>query len=213
MDFYEFLKQRIRKPNEIITHTSFGYPWKAYHIPDNNNEVMYGTTEDIYLQCKLNFISNNHPNFKTDNGIIRRGILQEFTNKFVNKEAYNNSNGQYLLDPQLLNKFTNEKYKNCFTNMISKYSKLFYAEYLIIPHNIRTNFVNICYDNDKMKDFIDNYIEITNDDNDRIYKGDFLDKWNEVHNSNNTWNYLLSDIKRCNLIYNRNKRINKDKYK
>jgi phage/plasmid-associated DNA primase len=53
-----------------------------------NNEIMYGTSETIILQCKLNLISNNNINFDTDSGIKRRGYSQKFTNKFIPKDDY-----------------------------------------------------------------------------------------------------------------------------
>ena len=61
-----------------------------------------------------------------------------------------------------------------------------------------------------MKEFIDNYIDITNNEHDRIYKLDFLNKYNSVNNIICSWRFILSDVKRY-LRYNGIKRINNKK--
>jgi P4 family phage/plasmid primase-like protien len=53
-----------------------------------NNEVLYSTTEEIKIKFKLDIITNNDPNFNNDNGMVRRGILINFTNRFIDKEDY-----------------------------------------------------------------------------------------------------------------------------
>jgi hypothetical protein len=48
-----------------------------------NNEIMFGTSEIIDLQCKIVLISNSALMFETDEGWLRRGDMMEFINRFV----------------------------------------------------------------------------------------------------------------------------------
>lgn len=52
------------------------------------NEVLYGTTEDINLHCKIYCTSNKDPIFESDEGFRRRGLLEILTNKFLEKTDY-----------------------------------------------------------------------------------------------------------------------------
>jgi len=49
------------------------------------NEVLYGTVEDIHLQCKAQLVSNKTPKFPPDHGLKRRLLLQYFINRFAVK--------------------------------------------------------------------------------------------------------------------------------
>ena len=54
---------------------------------------MYGTTLTGRLQAKLTVSSNNDTCMDVDNGIIRRGVRQEYTSRFIDYEDevdYNN---------------------------------------------------------------------------------------------------------------------------
>ena len=53
-----------------------------------NNEILFGTTEKIPIHFKMNVISNHDPNFKSDEGVLRRGILVNHTNKFYDEDEY-----------------------------------------------------------------------------------------------------------------------------
>ena len=51
-----------------------------------SNEVMYGTTSDIIINCKLTVFSNHNPNFDSDYGMRRRGILNMSQNDLSKKK-------------------------------------------------------------------------------------------------------------------------------
>lgn len=176
-----------------------------------NNEIMYGTSEDIKIYCKLYFTSNKDPKFDTDEGVRRRGLLEKFNNKFLDKKDYmkrKNEKGIYEKDNQLDEKFNKEEYKMGFVNLLIPYGEKYYESGLYIPDSIKENFNELCDDNDPIYEFLTERYEITKDENDKIHKDDFLSKYNEYYKSKCTFNQISSDIKRY-LTYDREKRMDK----
>lgn len=173
-----------------------------------NNEVLFKTTEELQILFKLNIISNHNPKFSTDAGMKRRGLMMTLTNKFVEKDDYNPSEkGTYVKDKRLLDMFQTDECKLAFFSLLLEYSKKFYAKELSIPKSVKDQFSDLCHENDKMTDFIDCKVEITNNDKDRIYKDEFLMLYNLHYKVNCNWATILSDVKRCGLKYDREKHI------
>lgn len=169
-----------------------------------NNEILFSTCEKINITFKLNVISNSDPNFKSDKGMMRRGILVNHTNEFYDKEDYeqcNNRKGVYVKDKWILEKYKREEYKNALFHLLLPYSISFYNNGLKIPKLFKEGFKQLCEENDKMKDFIDSKLTITGDSNDRIYKEDFKTVYNQHCKLNFSWIHILSDIKRTGLSY------------
>ena len=169
-----------------------------------NNEILFSTCEKINITFKLNVISNSDPNFKSDKGMMRRGILVNHTNEFYDKEDHdkcNNKKGVYVKDKWILEKYKKEEYKNALFHLLLPYSMSFYSNGLKIPKLFREGFKQLCEENDKMKDFIDSKLTITGDSNDRIYKEDFKTVYNQHCKLNFSWIHILSDIKRTGLNY------------
>lgn len=159
------------------------------------NEVLYGTTEKIIVQGKLYITSNNDPRFITDNGIIRRGLEEVLTNKFLKEEDYEkekNKKGIYKRDQDFDNKFmNNNNYKMEFIRILLPHAKQYYEKGLIIPQKIKKNFKELCEENDLMKTFVDNNFEITNDTSDRIHKDDFVEIYNEINKTKLNWTHII----------------------
>jgi hypothetical protein len=175
-----------------------------------NNEVMWGTSEGIQLQCKVGLISNNNINFDTDNGIERRGLLQELTNRFLVKNVYdesikNKEKGTYLLDNSLMDSFKKSDFKLSFFQILLPYAQKYYSSGLGISEAMRKPFQELCEDNDKMKEFINDNFIITKDSKDKIHKDTFLEMYRYVSNLKNiSWQNILNDIKRLGLVYKKN---------
>ena len=178
------------------------------------NEIMFGTSEDIKLHCKLHCTSNKDPLFDTDEGMKRRGLLEILTNKFVDKKIYDNTTnktGLYLKDDTLGIKFdTNDEYKMAFISILLPYAKKYYANGLIIPAKVEIGFKDLCDDNDQMKNFIDEYYDITGNNEDKIHRDDFIDLYNIHYNTKFNWIKLSGDVKRL-LTYDSQKRVNNRK--
>jgi hypothetical protein len=174
------------------------------------NEILYGTVEDIKIYSKLYCTSNKDPKFDNDEGIKRRGLMEILTNKFVEKEEYDKNkdkSGYYIRDNELEKKFEREEYKMAFINILIPYAKKYYEEGLKYPNIIRKTFGDLCDENDDMKVFIENYYEITNNENDKIHKDDFLETYNIHNKTKKKWNDIMSDVKRI-LTYKRDFQIN-----
>lgn len=154
--------------------------------------------------------SNKHPQFDSDEGIKRRGLLEILTNRFLNEDDYNmleNKNGFFKRDKDLNNKFIeSDEYKMAFINLILPYAVSYYQHGLIINDDVKKNFKNLCSENDMMSDFLSNNYITTYNDEDRVYKLDILAKYNSYYNTKCKFTDIISDIKRL-LKYDRDKRI------
>ena len=183
-------------------------------IVDGNsikNEVMYGTAEDIKIEFKLMFLSNNLMNFDNDEGFKRRTITTYFNSKFVDEADYEHEGTisdtpVFKKDKSLLKKFEDDEYKNALVHILIKYSKKYFTDGLIVPSKFQKETNDLCDENDKMKTFIDNHFDITNNDDDRIHKDEFKLMYDTYYKCNFGWNTILTDIKRCRLVYEKEKR-------
>lgn len=174
-----------------------------------NNEVLFGTLQLIKIFFKIDVITNFTPNFQTDNGMMRRGILFNYKNQFVDKEDYiEDVKGLYIKDKTLLEKFEDDKYKLSFFKLLLPYTIEYYKEGLKIPKSLTDDFKEVCNENDKMTTFIDFYYVKTNNINDRIYKEEFRELFNRHYKLNYSWINILSDLKRCKINYEPKKRTN-----
>lgn len=172
------------------------------------NEIMYGTTEEIEIHSKINFITNKDPIFESDKGMYRRGLMVQMTNKFVTSEEMANKPGKgiYLRDNDLLKHFeTDDNYKMAFINILLPYANMYYKTGLKVDKKIENAFKELCDENDNMGKFLDEYYEITNEDKDRVHKDVFLDHYNVVNNSRLSWGVLMGDVKKY-LTYDRYKK-------
>lgn len=176
------------------------------------NEVLFSTTEYILNHSKLNITSNTDPKFSTDSGIKRRGRVVILQNKFLSKtdKTYKEGlKGVYLQDENFDKKFKeNVKYKMEFIRILMKYAKIYYEEGLKLDDSYKSQFEELCEDNDNMRAFLNRYYEVTHDIVDKISKDDFVDHYNFINKTKLKWTHLMSDVKRVGLIYDRRKMIN-----
>lgn len=174
-----------------------------------NVEIMYGTSEILKHQCKLNLVSNYNLNFDTDNGIKRRGLMQNMSNKFLDKDEYDaytdsdKGKGIYLKDLQVLNRMKSDKHKNEFVNILLPFTQIYYKHGLHTSMKIQAEFTQLCSENDKMSYFIEKNFEKTNKEEDRIQKDDFVKLYreNNIEQKAISWKTLLNDVKRLKLVY------------
>ena len=177
-----------------------------------NNEVMYGTAEDILLYAKLGITSNSYLLFDSDSGVLRRGLMEELKNKFLEKHEMKKNNvavgvkGFYLRDSKLEEKMHSPEFKLAFFHLLLPYCIQYYKKGLILCKEVRTNFKILCQENDKMKAFLDKNFDKTDKDTDKVHKDDFLTMYNQYNKSKEGWSIVLSDIKRVGLTYNRQAR-------
>ena len=174
-----------------------------------NNEVMYGTCEELILTCKLVITTNHDIKFDNDEGIKRRGLLVQLTNQFISKEKYDNlqnTRGKYIRNKELLKKFDSDDYKIAVFHIINQFN--YYNNPFVIPKLVKDGFEELSQDNDQMEQYLDNFIERTNKIEDRISKQMFWNDYNSRMNTNTEWTTLLSNLKRFGVKYDRAKRVN-----
>lgn len=171
-----------------------------------NNEIMFGTSEDLKILAKLIIITNKSSVFDNDNGIIRRGLLETFINIFMEKKDYDkleNKNGKFVKDKNLIENFENNiSYKQEFSRLLLENATKYYKTGLEIPKTVEAEFQALADENDRMKTFINDQLIITDDDKDRVSKKTFLSFWNEMYKKKESWPDILGDVKRL-LKYNR----------
>lgn len=176
------------------------------------NEVLFSTTENLIIHAKLYVTSNHDPRFHTDNGIARRGLVENLQNKFVPKQEYNtydDKTGIYIRDEQLKSNFeANNIYKLEFVRLLLPYAKQFYDQGIHIPSFLVSSFKDICGDNDNMNSFINKFYDVTRDKSDRVSKDDFMLLYNNYYNKKLDLCHVISDVKRLGIEYDRVKRYN-----
>ena len=174
-----------------------------------NNEVLFGTSEEIQIMFKLLFFSNNLMNFDSDPGIKRRMITVFFNSKFVDAEEFdkeketNNNGSVFLKDKSLFKKIDNDDFKNAFVHIIIAKAKAYFETGIIVPESYKQTTEDLCDENDKMRTFVDNHFDMTKNEDDKISKDEFKDMFNTYTKYNYAWTTILSDIKRCNLNYDK----------
>ena len=174
-----------------------------------NNEVLFGTSEEIQIMFKLLFFSNNLMNFDSDPGIKRRMITVFFNSKFVDAEEYdkeketNNNGSVFIKDKSLLQKFDNDDFKNAFVHIIIMKAKEYFEKGIVVPESYKQTTEDLCDENDKMRTFVDNHFDVTKNEDDKISKDEFKDMFNTYTKCNYAWTTILSDIKRCNFNYDK----------
>ena len=172
---------------------------------NDTGDVMYGNTITQKITGKLNFISNSLPHFEADNGMLRRIRVMEHSNKFVDKEDYDqikNKNNIYVKDAQLEKKFENPAYNLAYFQILLPYAVSFYKNGLLLCNDIIKKGKEFCSQSDLMSEFIENNFSKTNNEEDRIGKEDFIESYKFFNKGKQiNWTKLLSDAMRCKLKY------------
>jgi hypothetical protein len=147
--------------------------------------------------------------FNTDPGIARRLICMEFNSRFAEPDEYEKEKEEFkdrnvfVKDKDInVNIDKNDDYKNAFANLIIEYAMQFYEKGLIVPEKFEKASKELCDENDKMKQFLNDNFDITKNDEDRVSKKEFHEMYiNATGLKLSDWSGLLSDIKRLNLQY------------
>ena len=180
----------------------------------NMNEVLFGTTINIEIQAKITVAGNSDPNFRNDRGISRRGYLVYHNNEFVEAHKYKKDvKGLYLQDETLIDLFKKDSYKLALFHLLIPYINAMYEKKKYRNNIINTNiplknFKDLCEENDKFKQFIDNFIIKTGNIKDRMSKDEIVNLFNSKNKTYLTWQHLRNDIKRLGLTYDKAVRCN-----
>lgn len=213
----------IKRPIRLVYIEELPYAQLNEHLIKDfvtgthiNNEIMYGTSENIELQCKLYIASNNDPNFDTCQGFKRRCIIETLKNRFLTKQEYDEeikiTNRKYniYVKTQIIELFNENVYKNAFFNLIKNYAVKFYENKdFDIPDKINKQINDLYEERDRMGNFLKEFYVITNDDDDKIHGDEFVDEYNDFYNTKLKKAFILNEIKKHNIEYNKNRLVNK----
>lgn len=174
-----------------------------------NVEIMYGTSVAKSIQAKFSACSNKDLNVDADRGILRRGLVQQYTSQFV---AHPDPNipYQFALCRDTEKCFqTDDHYKCAYVWVLLPYIARYYEKggVLDIPIFAQEQFRAIAEEYDSYKNALME-ICIPGTKEDRIYKGDLLQEMQEkLGRRNLTFNQLLVELKRLGYTYERQQRV------
>lgn len=178
-------------------------------IVDGNhirNNIMFGTSEYIDINFKLNILTNHIPKFENDKGILRRGLMAELNTEFLDEEKYKKKQGTYLVNKDILQNYYNEEYQQTLFYILKDYAFEYYKKGLNTFKELTSKFQDVCTENDLMAQFIESEIIQTENNRDRIHRDEFLEKFNSKYKLKKQWNDILSDVKRL-LTYDNQARV------
>lgn len=182
-----------------------------------STEIMFGTSQDIILSCKLFMTTNYSPNFDIDKGIARRYNEIRLSSKFHNDEDYDKlikenmkRDNDFLCDKNFVYNMTN-KYKYALIDILFTRSTNYYKKGLVRPVEIRNNINETLELNDEMLSFLEENFECIKDH--REAKVDIIKIFDTKYSKKMTFKDISTEIKRkwsC-VEYFKDNRINSKK--
>ena len=118
-----------------------------------NCEIMYGTQCEGSFSCKWNFLGQREPVIKEDAGVLRRGIMQQYTSKF--DESCEEDDWEKKLFPRIKdfeNKYDDDKYKNAYLHLLLDNYK---GSNFHIPSENTESFINYIQEINGDRDLVD----------------------------------------------------------
>ena len=142
------------------------------------------------------------------NGFLRRGIQVDYKNRFVDEKDFKNEPNTFIRDYQLYEKMNDISFKLSFIKLLLERTIKMYkireqtnTSGLFIPKSLEENFERICYQNDKIKIFLDEHYIRTNDKNDVVSTVDFTKLWKIHFNEPMTWPVMCSKVEKEKITY------------
>lgn len=138
---------------------------------------LYGNSFNFVPRFQLIILSNNAIEIQgSDGGIVRRFRLINFPIKFVKNPTKEN---ERPIDIKLKDKLDNINYKLAMFEILLSYYDLYNKEGLEMPDEIRIPTEEYIGENDPVKEFIENTIEITGNKNDFIKSSELYEMYKD----------------------------------
>lgn len=178
-------------------------------------EVLFKTTATVDITAKINFLANTNPNYQNiDGGIRRRLLVSLHKNRWLEQDEIDRRRAKgedvsniKVPDPKLLHKFDEESYKLAYFQILLPHAIAYYQKGLVICASMREETNNLVEDNDTMGEFLENCVEKTNNDDDKIGKDDFYMRYKLDVDIKAVWSSVLSHAQRSGLVYSRSKTV------
>jgi hypothetical protein len=165
--------------------------------------------DHVEVHCKLYVCSNQVPRLKADNGIISRSLLVNTQNRFI--ENYTGEPNTYKADINLVDKFDDPKYKLAFIHFLLPYIMEMYRTNSLPVTVLKHNFEEFCIETDRWQQLKQEYLEITNDDSDRISKQGLATFYNNIYDITGRYQVSPDTARdegiRIGLKYEKDKRL------
>ena len=165
-------------------------------------EIMFGTSMEHSIQAKIMTCSNHSFKVDTDEGVMRRGLLQFYNSKFVSDESLVDESKHIYKGIEAFEKmFDDDDYKNAYFHLLLKH-----VDELHIPKKNVDDFRDAAEQGDSLQTAIeDNYV-ITNNVNDFVSKHELT-----ADLYPNSWDKISDKLKSLGLRYDKNKMINSNR--
>jgi hypothetical protein len=165
-----------------------------------NVEIMFGTSQAAKIQAKLNTCSNKDFSIKTDEGILRRGLVQKYDSEFKSNISEDDfENNHFIRDNNYTDLYNDEKMKNAYLKLLLDNYELNFD----IPEKNEKEFLTISEEYDEFKPVLYKDYLFTKDKNDCVSKKDIIDLFENKY----SWKYILGEMKTIGIEYNRLKMI------
>jgi len=169
---------------------------------------LYGTNENMDIQAKIIFVSNNSLATKIDNGIIRRYKHLQFDSRFIDKEDF--VENKEKLEFKKIAKFDDYliENKHSFLELLYEYSQEFYLAKKLPtePKEFSQEKAEMIVSNDKFSELFDEYFEVGGEY--KCWKNDFEDVMKTLKGFT-----LKDECKRKGYKYDSQKYVMKEKGK
>ncbi len=185
---------------------------KAWADGECNSERLYEEGSHDFKHYSLTiFTSNTMPRLKLDGGVARRIRALRHNSKFTpNIKDVDEKNNVYYANDDFKNNFENSiEMKLAFFNLIADYAHkwLSKSKKIILPEDFTETTNDILESNDTIGDFIDGYIDITHNRNDKLGKNKMLELITKAYPTKRfEVTQLVGQLKRKGLTYERQTR-------
>jgi len=175
-----------------------------------SNEVMYGTEENINIKCKAFLLSNPMADFdKLDKGSYRRYKHIQWDSEFrpeYKEDDYENK--KFVADLNFPTKLY-EKREALLSIILDYANKVYYNGLPEMPDEFENEKELVKDTNMEINDYLDNILDITNDDNDKVSKDELIDKYRNDKNKQLNSKTLMDIMKQLGHSHKYNKAIMK----
>lgn len=168
-------------------------------------EVMYSTKTTGRIQAKLATNSNKDMNVDVDKGVLRRGLLQYYTSKFVDKPDASASPPQFQKVKGLGTLFLQTRYRRAYLELLLPHVVSYYSNGLYVPRFASQQFESVAEEYDTFKSALLDVCDVGGA-NDRVWKDDLLEALRGKLGRQLTWVTVLQEIKRLGHTYSRQER-------
>lgn len=167
-------------------------------------DVMYGTSVEVALQCKIITSSNGDPNIKMDDAILRRIVNLYLKSQFVETDADDWENRKFVRKDGAEKMFDCPIMKNAVFELLTRPK---YKEF-VVPECVKSDTKDTADILNDFKDRFEAYYDITKNPEDAVNKNDFMEV---LKISKTDLKKTISEMRQLGVDYNKDKKKNKVK--